>query len=810
MENNIQIIPFDQEEESTSNFSFKSFVSRCLKGWYWFVISAGICCGLACFHILRTRPVFTRSATILIKEAASRRMTTSDIESVLSFSGGSMSSKVVNEVIAFQSPAIMQEVVSRLGLTTDYAMKSMFRSNVIYGVQVPFEAEFIDVPSNITLSFNVDKKGEDGFAISKFVYHLKNDKIKVAPFAGTFGDTLSTEIGRIVIKQSEYFTGEWKRTVIVRHLTLDGATAMYSSRFKAAPTDMKNKSDVLDIEIKDNSVQRADDIINTVINVYNESWVEDKNRMAVSTSEFIAERLISLEKELGDVDNDISDFKSRNLMPDLSTVSEMYKSQTELTERYIQELSNQQYIFRYIKTYLANNPGIESLIPAATSINSNAIASQIADYNKSLLNRNNIRSNSSELNPLVKDLNAALTQMRLAIEDAIDNQLETISAQMDNLFAQERKNNSRIAESPAQAKYLLSVGRQQKVKEALYLYLLQKREENELSQAFTAYNTRIITPPMGTARPTSPKKMQILLVALFLGLMIPLVIIYIIEASNTKIRSKNDLKSLTLPYLGEVPFHSFGKAKGIFARILGREKAGGAEIIVRPGKRDITNEAFRVIRTNLEFMERGHSCPVIISCSLNPGSGKTFLTANMSAALAIKGNRVLAIDGDLRRGSLSEYVGSPRKGISNYLAGDEKDIDSLIVTHKEIENFDVLPVGKIPPNPTELISQKEFPELIGKLREKYDYILIDCPPVDIVADARIIGECADRTVFVVRAGVLDFKDVANIQKAYDEKRFNNLCYIFNGVETSASYYGHYGSYGYGSKKNGYYSKHKRI
>lgn len=803
---NIQFVPVDQEYAEGPSFDFKGFVNRCFRNWYWFAISIVVCLGLAGFYILKTRPVYSRGATILIKESATRRMATSDIESVLSFSGGStMSSKVVNEVIAFQSPALMQETVKRLGLTTEYFAPSLFRSNVIYGVQVPVTVDFIDVPSNVNIALRIEKQGENNCIVSKLTYYLKGDKYKLASANLAFGDTLSTEIGKIAVRQSEYFSGEWKKAIEVRHYTLDGATAMYSSRLKAEPTDMKNKSDVLDIKIKDFSVQRADDIVNTLINVYNESWVEDKNKMAVSTSDFIEDRLVALEKELGDVDNNISDFKSQNLLPDLTAVSDLYMTQTKETARLIQELGNQLYVFRYVKTYLTNNPGTETLIPAATSISSSSIASQISEYNKLLLQRNNIRANSSDRNPLVQDLNAALLSTRTAIETAIDNQIGTTTEQIENLKGVERRNNSRIAQSPTQAKYLMSVGRQQKVKESLYLYLLQKREENELSQAFTAYNTRVITPPMGAAKPTHPKKMQILLVALFLGLFLPLAFFYIREIVDTKVRSRNDLSDLSLPFLGEVPYYVNESARGL-SKIVSKDMPHN-EIVVKPGARNVVNEAFRVIRTNLEFMERGNKCPVLILCSFNPGSGKTFLSVNISAALAIKGHKVLVIDGDLRRRSLSEYVGLPNKGLSNYLAGEEPDIHKYIVPGQNIEGLDVLPVGKIPPNPSELVSLPLFKQLIEGLRKEYDYIIIDCPPVDIVADTQIIEESSDRTIFVVRAGVLDRKDVSVLQKAYDKKRFKNLCYIFNGVDSNASYYGHYGNYGgYGKKSRSYYGK----
>ena len=791
--NNYQLVSLEEKEEvEGGSFNFRHFLQRCRKNWYWITLSVCACLFLAAVYVLITRPVYVRNASVLIKEAAVRRMATSDIESVLSFSGGSsMSSKVVNEVIAFKSPALMQEAVKRLGLTVDYFSDGLFRDNVIYGAQVPVEVDFIDVPSNVTLRFTLDSLSDGRIALSKFIYHIKKDKIELPSCTLKLGDTLQTEIGRIAVRPREYFLGEWKKPVIVKLYTLDGATAKYSAAMKAEPIDMKNHSDVLSLSVADNSVQRADDIINTIINIYNENWVEDKNRMAISTSVFINSRLASLEKELGDVDDDISEFKSRNLVSDMNSVSTLYVAQLQEAGKMNQELNNQLAVYKYVKSYLAENPGTETLIPLSVSMTTSAISMQVSEYNKSLLIRNNIRANSSANSPVVKDMDASLVGTRAAIEQTIDSQIETISAQLDNLLSYERNNNARMSQSPTKAKYLLSVGRQQKVKEQLYLYLLQKREENELSQAFTAYNTRIITPPMGIARPKSPKKMQLLIVALFLGFFLPVFAIYVIELTDTKIRSKEDLTGLSLPSLGEIPFESNArKVKSLLKR---QPKA--EEVIVRPGVRSVINEAFRVFRTNLEFMEKGKACPVISLTSFNPGSGKTFISINSAAALAIKGKRVLVIDCDLRRSSLSEYVGLPKRGITDYLAESDTRVEDVIVPVAGFNSLWVLPVGSVPPNPSELLSTGKFQAMVEDLKTKYDAIIIDCPPVDIVADTQIINECVDRTIFVIRAGVLERKDVATLQKAYDTKRFKNLCYVFNGVERSSSYYGHYGAYG---------------
>ena len=795
---NLQIVSIEEPESSSSiNFDFHRFLRRCLRNWHWIFVCVALCVGMVVAYILTTRPVYVRNASVLIKEAAARRATTSDIESALSLStGGSMSSKVVNEVYVFESPDLMQEAVKRLNLTTEYFSVGTFRDNVIYGTQVPIEVKFAKVPTHISAEFKLEKTNGGKVRLTDFKYYDHGEKMSLPDQTIALGSTIHTKIGDITIEARKFCTTKWKQPILVRHYTLDAATMRYTAAFKSEPIDVKNHADVLSLAMADHSKERADDIINTIITIYNEKWVEDKNRLSISTNRFIEERLALLEQELGKVDDNISAYKSANLQLEPTAANNLYMSQVQEAGRMGQELANQLSAYKYVKSFLQSNPGIEALIPLPAGMSSNALSQQVNEYNRDLLARNNLRTNSSADAPAVRDMEASLRSVRVAIEQAFDNQIATIEKQMSNLMSFENENNQRMAQTPEKAKHLLSMGRQQKVKEQLYLYLLEKREENELGQAFTAYNTRVITRPMGSARPASPKKTQLLAFALALGLFIPIFIIYVIELTDKKIRSKHDLKKLNLPSLGEIPF---AKPEGRMRHLLGKKNVTPT-IIVNQGVGNVINEAFRVLRTNIEFTERDKQCPVISITSFQPGSGKTFISMNTASALALKGKRVLVIDGDLRRSSSSEYIGRPRKGLSDYLAGFVDDVQEVIMPVEGHDNLFVLPVGSIAPNPSELISNERFGQLIEDMKASFDYIIIDCPPVDIVADTQIINAYVDSTIFVVRAGLLEKKDVPNLQQFYDQKRFKNLCYLFNGVEFQASYYGHYGHYGHYGKK----------
>ena len=555
---------------------------------------------------------------------------------------------------------------------------------------------------------------------------------------------------------------------------------------------------IINLSIDDASVQKAEDILNTLIEVYNEKWIQDKNQIAVSTSRFIGERLGVIENELGHVDENISNYKSEHLLPDVQAASSLYMSQSAENKKEIQTLTNQLATAQFIRRELGGKE-MNQPLPTNSGIANVNIESQIGEYNKMVLDRNRLIANSSEKNPLVKDLGNSMQSMKRTILQSVDNLIVSLNTQIRSIRQQEATTTQQLASNPSQAKYLLSVERQQKVKEELYLYLLQKREENELSQAFTAYNTRMITAPRGSALPTAPNKKNILLVALALGLLVPAVIIFMQENMNTKVRGKKDLENLSVPYLGEIPLYFRNKKK--------KNKFSEYAIVVEEGNRNIINEAFRVLRSNVDFMKsKNTEQKVFIETSFNQGSGKSFLSMNIAMSFAIKGKKVLVIDGDLRHGTVSAYVGSPKKGLSDYLENKEVVWNELLVIDKKYPNLHIIPVGTIPPNPTELLEDGSLATLMQDLRDEYDYIFIDCPPIDIVADTQIIEQYADRTLFVVRAGLLDRSLLPELESIYQEKRFKNLSVILNGTESTGGRYGY--RYGYHNGYDSYYGNTK--
>lgn len=759
--------------------------------WRWFVFSLFVTMSVAVLYLMSTPSIYTRSAAILVKD-----------DSKSGSSGGAMSefsdmgifrsnTNINNELFTLKSPALMTEVVRRLRLNETYTVRKGLKSVDLYKAN-PVAVTFGEVMEK-PVSFTIRIDSKDAFTISG---------LKVAgaesenTFAGRMGDSIQTAAGTLFISPTKFYSDACIG-ISIRY-AIGKADAIADRYLHALRVELGSKeATIINMSINDTSIARAEDILNTLIEVYNEKWIQDKNQIAVSTSQFIGDRLSVIESELGHVDENISSFKSEHLLPDVQAASSLYMAQSAENKKELLTLNTQLSTARYILKELKEK-SLSQPLPTNSGIANSNIESQISEYNNMVLNRNRLIANSSEKNPLVKDLANSLQSMQRTIIQSVDNLIVSLNTQIRSIRQQEVATTSQLASNPSQAKYLLSVERQQKVKEELYLYLLQKREENELSQAFTAYNTRVITAPRGSALPTAPIKKNILLIAFALGLFIPAVIIFIMENINTRVRGRKDLDNMNIPFVGEIPMDNNTKKK------MGKKaKENEYDIVVKEKNRNMINEAFRVVRTNLEFMAQGNK--VVMISSMNPGSGKTFITMNLAISFAIKGKKVVVIDLDMRRASLSTYVDKPKTGISNYLGGQVSDWKEIVVNNIVHASLDVIPVGTIPPNPSELLFSPKMEILIESLRKEYDFVFIDCPPVEIVADTSIIAKWADITLFIVRSGLMEREMLPVVDSYYAERKFNNMALLLNG--TTVAYGGKYGyhrygyHYGYGNYSN---------
>lgn len=781
----------ENNDQESSSLKLKDWINICISKWYWFLISFIVFFGLAYLYILKTPPVYTRQASILIKDDDKNSSISSQFGKFSDFGINGGKTNLYNEMITLKSPTYMLDVVKTLHLDMNYVIKGTFHDIALYGKSLPISVVLPDLNPEDIAGFSVKLGTNNSIILDQF---YKNEKQIDKTVKGHLGEVIQSPIGKILIAPTQSYIGKYDEPIMVSKVGLSDITKMYSGELKVELND--DNSSVVDIRLDDENPQRAEDILNNIYIVYNKKWIEDINQQAISTSQFIDDELRTIESELGNVDEDISSYKSQHLVPDVQTASQLYMNKAEETNAKILELNNQLFMAKYIYRQLTKESGRFQLLPANSGIDNSSVSQQIVSYNERLLRRNNLVANSSPTNPIVLDLDQDLAASRNAIIASINNVIATLNDKLSGLQQREQTTKSEIASNPSQAKYLLSVERQQKVKEQLYLFLLQKREENQLSKAFTAYNTKMLNPPAGSKLPTKPVKFNIFLVSLLFGLFVPMLIIVIINNLDTAVRGRRDLDKLSIPFIGEIPL-SYKKRRGLFA--LFTKKKEIREIVVHEKSKNEINEAFRVVRTNLEFVSgKEDRTKTIMFTSANAGSGKTFITMNLATSFAIKGKRILVIDLDLRKASLSTFIKSPNIGIADYLNEKKESIDEVILKGKVHENLDFIPEGTIPPNPTELLFSDRLENSLQQLKRNYDYIFIDCPPVEIVADASIVTKLCDMTVFIIRSGLLDRSALPEIEKYYTEKRYKNLVTILNGTVSESGYgYHRYGySYGY--------------
>lgn len=805
-------------ETQQNGLNLKNLLYAVLSRWYWFVISLFIFGALGIYQIKKTEPVYTSSAQLLLKDDNNSG---GDVSGAFSDMGLlKTNTNIKNEILTIKSSPTISEVVKRLNLMVNYTIPGRLYNPTIYGSSLPVSITFNDITDDNVASLTATLHKDGSLSLSDFspADEANGEKtIKVSSINKI--QTIQSPIGKLTIAPNASYAPpagglEDDMVIYVSKQSIGSATGKYVGKLSARKAD---DCSVIELSFNDVSSDRTIDFLNTLIEVYNENWIRDKNRISISTSEFIKERLAVIENDLGNVDSDISSYKSSHRLPDVDQASSLYFQRATSASDEVLKLNNRLGMARYIRNYLSNSANSFNVLPANSGLENLSIEGQITAYNNLLLKRNQMVSNSSASNPLVVDIDNQLAGTREAILTSIDNYIVLLNSSVQMAQSSQAAASSQLAANPTQARYLLSVERQQKVKENLYLYLLQKREENELSQAFTAYNSRLIAPPSRGGK-IAPTEQKIMMLYLLIGLAIPSAGVYLAEMFNTKVRGRKDIESLTVPFLGEIPL-GFKRRRGLQRlRKPHEDELSKRIVMVKRGSGNVINEAFRVIRTNLEMMTDGESGKghVIGLTSANPGSGKTFISMNLAAVLAIKNKKVIIVDLDLRKASLSKTITDTTVGVTSYLSG-HASVKDLVVSHKVEDNkpgehtekfhFDVIPVGAIPPNPAELLYSPRLKALLDQLREEYDYVLIDCPPVEVIADTKIINRHVDLTLFIIRSGLLEREMLPYIQQFYDNQRYHNMAIVLNGTDNSSIVgirsnfgYGYGYGYGYGSKR----------
>lgn len=555
-----------------------------------------------------------------------------------------------------------------------------------------------------------------------------------------------------------------------------------------------DNSTVIDITYRDFSTKEAERVLALILQVYNEKWLEDKRQATLHTSYFIDSRLKLLEHDLNIVDDSIAQYKSRYGITDLGHVSDLYLQQQSSSDAEILKLTNQKSMAEFIRRLLENESSEPQLLIVNSGINNSVLEAQISLYNSLLMQLQSHQNYTSSQNPLILNQEKELDTLRKRILTNLKNHIHTIDIQLSSLIDYYDEATSKVVSNPEQAKHLATIERERKVKESLYMFLLQKKEENEISITYNSDNTVIIEPPHGSGKPTSPKRVQVLLAALFLGILGPVTVIFLRASFDTSVRDRHDVeRNCDIPFLGEVPYagreHSLDSLLMRFG--LGRKaKSGG--IVVGPDMLNASNEAFRVLRNNMDtsfagnFLNEGGKSYLIKSTQIEVG--KTFVAMNLALIRAIGGEHVLFIDGDLRQSSASRLWRAPLLGLTNLLNGDEDDYRKLLFQPADYPMLDVLPTGALPTNPTELLKSPLFDQLLLTVKEHYDCIVIDSPTSGMLADADIIERAVDCTMFVIRAGRFNrnqLNEISQIQATNSESKLQYV--ILNGVSVDARY-----------------------
>ncbi|MDV3752662.1 GumC family protein [Elizabethkingia anophelis] len=756
-----------------------------LHHWKWFALSILVFGGYFYYQYSKTPFMYSQSETVMIK-TSSNTPTTARI--TRSYGGGV---SVKDEMIQLRSKELMRLVVDKTGADKSYKVYSGLRNHELYKsspVQVKVEGiapegsyEFIVTPLD---AGNVLIKGWNKIEDGK--------EIKVA-----LNHWTSTPLGKILVSPSKYYKSDYYGVdVQVSKIPREAIMGQFIGSLNVHQID--EDASLLQITLEDQSVERAADILKALINVYNEVYLQDKNKIAENTANFIKDRLALIEGELGAVELNIENIKIANQGIDIASAGGMYISEKNQYKTEASKIETDIRLAEMMRSYIFNKGRQNSLIPNNTGLVESNVEGQIAEYNASLLKRNRLAEGGNSLNPVVVDMDDALNAMRSNIGRAIDNSLKGQKIKLNNAQKEEALAQSKVLQMPQKERSMLSIERQRRVKEDLYMFLLNKREENALNEAVMEANLRIVDPPEGTGGAIYPNRFKKVATGIAIGVALPLVILISMMMLNTGVRGRQDIENvLSVPFLGEIPL----------AR---SRRQGKGDILVSKAGRDPLTEAFRILRTNINFMTKDEHPPKVITfTSFSAGVGKTFSVLNLATTLSYLDKKVIAIDLDLRKGTLSSRVDLLHgKGTSHYLSSPSISIDEIIHKSDIVDGVDFIPIGAIAPNPVELLLSKRLDELINELKNRYDYIIIDGVPTGVVADASIIDRVADLTLFIIRIGKMDRRQLPEIEKIYQEKKLSNLAIVLNGIKLNGYGYG-YGGYGYGSYGYGYSEEKKK-
>ena len=791
----------EAQESKEENIDVKELLFKYLIHWPWFVGAVVVCLIAAWVYLYTSTPVYNISATVLIKDdkkGGSAGML-SGLESLGLDGMVSSSQNIDNEIEVLRSKTIVKEVVEDLGLYISYTDEDEFPSRNMYKtspVQVsltPQEADLLEEPMIVEMTLQPQGSMDVTVKIDDDEYQKHFEKLPaVFPTdKGTLAFFLTPDSISSSKRILEETTASEKTTRNIT-ATINKPLAVAKAYCKNMTIEPTSKTtSVAVISLKNSNVQRGKDFINKLLEMYNINTNNDKNEVAQKTAEFINERNSIISKELGSTEKDLESFKRGAGITDLTSDAQIALTGSAEYEKKRVENQTQINLLQDLQKYMQNE-GYE-VLPSNIGLQDLNLAAAINRYNEVLVERKRLLRTSTENNPTIINLDTSISAMKENVQVSLDRVLRGLFITKADLDREANRYSRRISEAPGQEREFVSIARQQEIKAGLYLMLLQKREENAITLAATANNAKIIDDAIADDAPVSPKRKMIYLIALVLGVGIPVGVIYLLELTKFKIEGRSDVEKLTsLPIVGDIP--------------LTDEKQGA--IAVFENQNNLMSETFRNIRTTLQFMLENDKKVILVTSTVS-GEGKSFISANLAISLSLLGKKVVIVGLDIRKPGLNKVFNIPRKevGITQYLANPEKNLMDLVQLSDVSKNLYILPGGTVPPNPTELLARDGLDKAIETLKKNFDYVILDTAPVGMVTDTLLIGRVADLSVYVCRADYTHKNEYTLINELAEKDKLPSLCTVINGLDLKKRKYGYY--YGYG-KYGKYYGYGKRY
>lgn len=759
--------PFLFQEEEQNDFNFKEVLYQYLAYWKWFALSFILAIICAFFFLKYQTPQYKIQSSILIKDEKKGMGQDAMLKELDLFS----SNKVVdNEIEILKSYTLMEKVVKGLNLNVSYFAKQRFRDEELYD-QTPVRLEMLEV-SDLAYEEPLELRIVDSKNVK-----LNNQTIPL-------NEEVPTSYGLLKISLTGKSPEIRDLTVMVGPVV--NVAENLIGELKVEPSS--KTSSVLILTIEEAVKQKGKDILDNLIDAYNAAALEDKNKVASNTLVFIEERLKLLSGDLTLVEKNVEEFKSSEGITNISAESELFLKSVQENDLQLSQVKIQQIVLNSIEEYVRNKNGRSGTVPATLGISDPTLLSLIGQLSELEMQRERTIKLVKADNPLILTINDQLTGIRSNLYENIQSLKSNLSLTLQQLENKNKQMEAIIKTIPGKERALVDITRQQVIKNDLYVFLLEKKEETALSFASAVSDSRIIDVARSSIKPVKPVKRTVYLLFAFLGLALPIGIVYIINLLNDKIKNRKDIEKATqTPILADISYMENTMA------------------LVSNTGRSVLAEQIRAFRTNLSFLGQGKDLQNILFTSSMGGEGKSFISLNLGASLAITNKKTIILELDMRKPKLHVALNMENGlGLSNYLIG-KAELKDIIHPIPGQENYFIITCGPIPPNPVELLLNDRMDELFTELRQQFDYIILDTPPVGVVTDAQILGKYADVTMFVVRHNYTPKERLVMVDKLYRERKFKNINLVFNAIKEEGRKYG-YGYYQEERKEKNNFSK----